>query len=83
MLSWEHLREVADKGPEKAIRDFAFDHLGLQRLELRAGINNFPSRRVAEKLGFLLEGELRQDAAGSNGRYSCALYGMLASDPRP
>ncbi|MHB8512181.1 MAG: GNAT family N-acetyltransferase [Actinomycetota bacterium] len=67
----------------KAIRDFAFDRLNLDRLALRAGIDNSPSRRVAEKIGFQLEGHLREDGIGSNGRYDCALYGLLSSDPRP
>ncbi|GAC1409356.1 MAG: GNAT family N-acetyltransferase [Actinomycetota bacterium] len=66
-----------------AVRDFAFDTLGLRRLELRAGTLNTGSRRVAEKSGFLLEGTLREGGVGADGPYDAFLFGMIASDPRP
>lgn len=65
------------------LRDFAFDTLGIRRLELRAGTENMASRRVAEKIGFLEEGTLRGGGVGDAGPYDTTLYGMLNTDPRP
>jgi ribosomal-protein-serine acetyltransferase len=63
--------------------DFAFAELGLYRLELRAGVENRASQRVAENLGFHREGLLRQGCAHGRTGYDCYLYGLLATDPRP
>jgi ribosomal-protein-serine acetyltransferase len=49
------------------LRDFAFSQLGARRLELNCDVRNAPSRRVAERSGFVLEGTLRHaflDTAG-------------------
>jgi ribosomal-protein-serine acetyltransferase len=66
-----------------SVVDFAFRELGLHRIELRAGVGNVASQRVAEKLGFRREGTLRQGSRGAESAYDCYLYGLLASDPRP
>ena len=64
-----------------ALVAFAFDTLGLYRLELRAGVGNLASQRVAEKLGFSREGTLRKGAPlGMHGGYDCHIYGLLAED---
>jgi RimJ/RimL family protein N-acetyltransferase len=42
------------------IAGFGFDNLNLHRMEIVAAIDNFPSQRVAEKVGALREGLLRQ-----------------------
>jgi RimJ/RimL family protein N-acetyltransferase len=67
----------------RAVVDFAFAEIGLYRLELRAGVENRASQRVAEKLGFTREGTLRQGCAHGRMGYDCYLYGLLATDPRP
>jgi ribosomal-protein-serine acetyltransferase len=67
----------------RALVDFAFADLGLYRLELRAGVGNRASQRVAEKLGFQREGTLRQGCALGRTGYDCYLYGLLATDLRP
>lgn len=67
----------------EAVVAFAFDTVKLYRLELRAGVENLPSQRVAEKLGFRREGTLRQGAPlGMDEGYDCHIYGLLASDWR-
>lgn len=61
---------------------FAFDVLGQDRVELRAGVENLASRRVAEKLGFTREGMLRHGGLGARGPYDTDIYGLLRTDPR-
>jgi ribosomal-protein-serine acetyltransferase len=66
-----------------AVLRFAFDTIGLYRMELRAGVENHASQRVAEKLGFRREGTLRQGCPLPQGSHDGYLYGLLAADPRP
>jgi RimJ/RimL family protein N-acetyltransferase len=55
---------------------------GTERLQLRADVDNLPSRRVAEQVGFRLEGVLR--SAHWNGRLGrrqdWAMYSLLAGE---
>jgi ribosomal-protein-serine acetyltransferase len=62
---------------------FAFDDLGLHRLELHAGPGNVASIRVAEKLGFKREGLLRDGSYARDGWYDVYVFGLLADDPQP
>lgn len=62
---------------------WAFDDLGLHRVELRAGVDNTSSNRIAEKLGFRNCGVVRESAAGAGGFYDCNLWELVAGDPRP
>lgn len=65
-----------------SVVEFGFEEAGLHRLELRAGVDNRASQRVAEKLGFQQEGRLRQGGRGAEVPYDCYVYGLLVSDPR-
>ncbi|CAN5645168.1 GNAT family N-acetyltransferase [soil metagenome] len=49
------------------ITAFAFDTLGARRVEIRCDSRNLPSARVAERAGYLLEGELRNNEVGTDG----------------
>jgi ribosomal-protein-serine acetyltransferase len=75
-------RGYATEAGRELVR-FGFEDLLLYRLELRAGLQNAASRRVAEKLGFRREGRMRRGCLGSQGGYDCYLYGLLATDHRP
>jgi ribosomal-protein-serine acetyltransferase len=66
-----------------AVVGFAFDDLGLHRVELHAGVGNHGSIRVAEKLGFQREGVLRDGARGIHGFHDAIVFGLLATDERP
>ncbi len=60
----------------------AFEHLGLNRVVIRAGIENVRSRAVPERLGYTLEGTERGSGRGLGGYYDMAVYAMLADDWR-
>jgi RimJ/RimL family protein N-acetyltransferase len=55
---------------------------GVERLQLRADVENTPSRRVAEKAGFRLEGILRSASwsARQQRRYDWAMYSLLPGE---
>ena len=64
----------------RAIVTFGFETVGLLRLELRAGVENRSSQRVAERLGFRKEGTLRRGCPHPDGGYDCYIYGLLRED---
>jgi ribosomal-protein-serine acetyltransferase len=62
-----------------------FAELGLHRIEIRVDALNGRSRAVAERLGFTLEGTLREDlpaagTVGAGGRRDTVVYAMLARE---
>ncbi len=62
---------------------FIFEHLGAHRVRLETNEANTRSRRVAERCGFVQEGQLRHAAAHRNpdGTFSDdVLYGLLRSE---
>lgn len=64
----------------KTLLTYGFRELGLQRIELKAAVENSKSRAVAERLRFRQEGILRQ-AELVNGRFlDLALYAMLRDE---
>ena len=64
----------------RALLDLAFRDLRLYRVELRAGVGNTRSLRVAEKLGFTREGILRDGLDGSDGPFDAYMFGMTMGD---
>ena len=63
-----------------AVLDHAFEQAGLSRVEARVASGNLRSRRLAERLGFTLEGTLRSAHVVGGVRQDVALYGMVAED---
>ncbi|RNA68637.1 GNAT family N-acetyltransferase [Alteribacter keqinensis] len=64
----------------RAFVQYAFNEIGLNRLEIRAGVENKKSRAVPERLGFMYEGTQRQVEV-VNGRFiDHALYAILKED---
>jgi ribosomal-protein-alanine N-acetyltransferase len=67
----------------KAVIPFAFDTLGLHRLEAACLPGNAPSMRLLEKLDFQREG-LARGLVCINGRWQDHIvFALLATDPRP
>ena len=64
-----------------ALVDHLFDQCALERVELRIDPENVPSRALAERLGFVLEGILRANDRHWDGslKDSC-VYARIASD---
>ena len=67
----------------RAVVEFAFQSIGVRRLELRAHVDNVASRRVGEKIGMRREGRVRGATwMRDQGVGDAYLFGMLAADPR-
>jgi ribosomal-protein-serine acetyltransferase len=65
-----------------AVVEYAFEELAIHRIELRAGVENYGSLRVAEKLGFRRGGELRHGAKNVRDYYDVYVFDLLATDER-
>lgn len=66
----------------RGIAAFAFEALDAKRVEIRCDPLNRPSARVAERAGFRLEGELRNESAGTDGSSRNTLVFSLTPDDR-
>jgi len=63
------------------VAGWAFDRLGVQRLELTTVPENVASQRVAERAGFSREGVLRGlVATKDNGRRDSVMFSLLPAD---
>ncbi len=63
-----------------AVLDWAFATFDLNRVQAEADTRNLASRRVLEKLGFRLEGTLRQDCVVDGVVSDSWVFGLLRSD---
>ena len=66
----------------RAATAYAFDDLGLHRVQLAHALANVGSCRVAEKAGFALEGTLRGSNRLAEGFADEHLHAIVSSDPR-
>lgn len=64
----------------RAMLQYIFIDLGLNRVEIRCGVNNKKSRAIPERLGFVLEGRIREGENLSGNFHDLFLYSMLAHD---
>ena len=63
--------------------DYAFDRVGLHRLELEVFAFNPRARRVYEKCGFVLEGTMRDALLWDGVFVDTQKMAILHTDPRP
>jgi len=65
----------------KKICDFAFDELGVNRIQIKCAVNNTPSKNIPKKLGFVFEGIERQGELLSSNFYTdLEIYSKLKSE---
>lgn len=64
----------------KAMVDYAFHELQLNRIEIRAIKENLRSRAIPERLGFKHEGTFRQDVKLYDQLADSIVYGLLAEE---
>lgn len=64
----------------RALVDHAFGRWRLNRIEIRADVENARSRALAERIGFTYEGTLRQALRLADGFHDDAVYALLAED---
>jgi RimJ/RimL family protein N-acetyltransferase len=73
-------RRVATRGVG-LLTGWAFDELGLERMEILIDPRNQPSLKVAEAAGYVHEGVLRGYRASRNGgRLDLSMYALLRAD---
>jgi len=75
--SWGH--GYATEAAETLL-DWAYQTLDLNRVQAEADTRNIASARVLEKLGFRLEGTLRQDCTVNGDTSDSWVYGLLRKD---
>ncbi len=79
-LSKDHEGKGIMTASVKALINYGFNDLKLHRIEISCDARNVRSKRIPEKLGFTLEGVLR-DNHKRNGEFSDGLvYGLLSSE---
>lgn len=64
----------------RAFVDYALMDLDLNRVEIRCATGNHRSRAIPERLGFVLEGIVREAELLPRGYVNHAIYGMLKSE---
>ena len=64
----------------EAVTDYAFDELGLNRVEIQVGTGNAKSRAIPERLGFRQEGVLRDYERVGDRYLDIVVYSLLERD---
>lgn len=79
-LAEDHMGKGVVTTACKAIIDYAFKDLGLNRVEIRAAIENVKSRSIPERLGFVQEGVIRQSEWLYDHYVDHVVYSMLKTE---
>lgn len=67
----------------RAVLDFGFDAMGLNRISAHTEVANTRSIRMLERLGFRREGTLRELVRDGDAYRDVAVYAVLRNDRRP
>jgi ribosomal-protein-serine acetyltransferase len=60
--------------------DIGFEEWHVNRIAIRAGVENLRSRGIPERLGFTREGIERGGCRGTGGFYDLVVYSMLRDE---
>jgi RimJ/RimL family protein N-acetyltransferase len=66
----------------RGLTRWAFETVGLRRIDLTANLDNLASLRVAHKAGFTWEGVLRDAVMEVDGPHDLVIFGLLRDDTR-
>ncbi len=66
----------------KILINYAFEELGMNRIEIRCAMENVKSRAIPERLNFKLDGVLRQFLWRHTCFFDMAIYSLLAEEWR-
>jgi len=72
-------RGIATKAT-RAVARFAFEQIGLNRIEIVAAVGNIPSQRVAEKAGAVREGVLRKRLLIRGESQDAVMFSLVKED---
>ncbi|NRG45437.1 GNAT family N-acetyltransferase [Bacillus sp. CRN 9] len=64
----------------KALTNYGLNQLGLNKIEIRAAVQNYKSRSIPERLSFKQEGIIRQAEWLYDHYVDLVVYGMLAEE---
>jgi ribosomal-protein-serine acetyltransferase len=64
----------------KALINYVFDEMNLNRIQLKAATGNIKSRNVAKRLGFREEGTERESELHQRGFVDLVVYSLLKSE---
>lgn len=64
----------------QALLNYAFIDLGLNRVEIRCGETNIKSRAIPERLGFMMEGKIREGESLYGHYHDLIVYSMLSRE---
>ncbi|MCL5803643.1 MAG: GNAT family N-acetyltransferase [Candidatus Thermoplasmatota archaeon] len=64
----------------RTLVNYGFHKIGLNKIVIRCASENIKSRRIPEKLGFTVEGILREEELLSSGYVNHYYYGMIRRD---
>lgn len=68
----------------KALCDFAFQELNMNRIQIKCAVGNEPSKRIPRRLGFTFEGIERDGELLTGGIYTdIEVYSLLKLDAAP
>ena len=77
---YEHHKGIGTIAKQLMI-EYAFKNLNLNKVYSIVNEDNVPSSRINEKLGFKLEGRIRQDDVNEDGKFRDRLYyGLLQNE---
>jgi RimJ/RimL family protein N-acetyltransferase len=68
-------------GALRLLTEWAFGELGAHRIELMISVENEPSKRVAERAGYVREGTMRSVYLKPGVREDVEIWSRLATDP--